>query len=83
MYKKVIFTGQTPSKYEQNDVCTIHTHELKQLQETGRYPMEIVGETKSDVPDDSWSNDDIRSYLDSKGIEYKARDTKAELLEAI
>ena len=83
MYKKVIFTGQTPSKYEQNDVCTIHIHELKQLQETGRYPMEIIGETKSEAPDDSWSKVEIQKYLDDNGVEYKTKDSKVQLLEKV
>ena len=83
MIKKVIFTGQAPSQYELNDVCHVHADELKQLQAVGRYNIEVLDNVKSDTPDDSWSNDDIRSYLDSKGIEYKTRDSKAQLLEAI
>ena len=83
MYKKVIFTGQAPSKYELNDICVVHTHELKQLQSIGRYNIEVLNDVKSNTPDDSWTNNEIRSYLDSEGIEYKARDSKTELLEAI
>ncbi|WP_368492543.1 Ish1 domain-containing protein [Levilactobacillus namurensis] len=33
------------------------------------------------VPDNSWTNDQIRSYLDDHGIAYKAADTKAQLLD--
>ena len=83
MVKQVIFPGQAPSRYELNDVCNISSEELQTYIDTGRYGIEIVGEAKSDTPDDSWSNNDIRKYLDGKGIEYKARDSKAELLEAI
>ena len=38
---------------------------------------------KSESPDKSWSNDDIRTYLNSKNIEYKTRDSKAQLLALV
>lgn len=35
------------------------------------------------VPDDSWTNDQIRAYLDKHGVTYKTSDTKAQLLAYI
>ncbi|WP_372791804.1 hypothetical protein [Lentilactobacillus sp. SPB1-3] len=35
---------------------------------------------KADVPDESWTNDQIKSYLDANNIAYKTTDTKAQLL---
>ena len=83
MVKQVIFTGQAPSRYELNDVCNISSEELQTYIDTGRYGIEIVGETKSDVPDDSWTKSEIKALLDSKDISYSAKDSKAELLEKV
>lgn len=37
----------------------------------------------AEEPDESWTNDSIRDWLDEQGIEYHASDTKAELLDRI
>lgn len=37
----------------------------------------------SDTPDESWRNDDLRSYAEEQGIEVSSQANKAELLAAI
>ena len=83
MIKQVIFTGQAPSRYELNDVCNISSEELQTYIDTGRYGIEIVGETKSDIPDDSWTVAEITKYLKDQGVKVKRNISKTELLEAI
>ncbi|WP_285009508.1 Ish1 domain-containing protein [Lactococcus formosensis] len=34
-------------------------------------------------PDETWTKDDIKKYLDEKGTEYKASATKTELLNLV
>ena len=33
-----------------------------------------------DVPDDNWTKNDIMSYLENKGIDFKSSEKKADLL---
>ncbi len=42
-----------------------------------------LGEHAVGSPDESWTNDEIREWLDSRGVEYTTRDTKDELLAKV
>lgn len=36
-----------------------------------------------DIPTEKWKNDDIKGWLDDRGIEYEESFTKAELLQLV
>ena len=45
---------------------------------------DIVDEkSTSSSPDDTWTNDQLREYMDSNNITYGSRDTKQELIDKI
>ena len=87
----VKFLKNAPSGFEGygKEECVITKKQLSNFKKYGVYKIEIVKDSsgsevsKSSTPDKSWGNDDIKAYLDSKGVKYKVRDTKAELLALV
>ena len=84
----VKFTKNAPSGYDGNgkEEYEITEKQMSNFKKYGNYQIEVIStssssrDIKSESPDDGWSNADIRTYLDSKNIQYKAKDTKSQLL---
>ena len=87
----VKFTKNAPSGYDGSgkEEYQITEKQLSNFKKYGNYKIEILNtsskakEVVSSSPDDSWTNAEIKEYLDGKGISYDTKDNKATLLSLV
>ena len=59
---------------------TVGEPEFNNMIDKADYDLTSSRDDGDGIPDDNWNKTDIMSYLESKGIEFKSSEKKADLL---